>query len=381
LWEAKRARYGRTPVSTELLRRSPLFARHQALGARIIAFAGWEMPVQYQGIGVEHRAVRSAAGAFDVSHMGELFMTGPGAAAALDRLVTGQVGSLAIGRALYTLACNERGTILDDLIVYRVAEQRFLVVCNAGNRQKIRDHFERETRGACDFVDASDEYALIALQGPQAQNILQQLRAPDAVLALPRFALAECCLAGVPAIASRTGYTGEDGFELFCAASAAEALWDALFSAGETSGLMPIGLGARDTLRLEARLLLYGNDIDETTNPYEAGLGWTVQLSKRDFIGLQALTRIKQRGVDRKLIGFEMRGRGIARHGYPIVDGTRAPIGLVTSGAPSLTLGKNIGLGYAPASLAKPGSTLEIEIRGQPIEAAVVKTPFYKREA
>lgn len=366
-------------MSDELLRQSPLHARHRELGARMVPFAGWELPVQYQGITAEHKAVRSAAGLFDVSHMGELELQGAGAASALDRLVTRDVTGLQPGHACYTLACNERGTILDDLIVYRLAPQRFLVVCNASNRAKIREHFERQTRGACEFSDRSDDYALLALQGPQAARVVERAGAQRALAELPRFGVLETQLGGVSIIAARTGYTGEDGFELFCSTTDAGALWDLLMTAGRESNLSPIGLGARDTLRLEARLMLYGNDIDETTNPLEAGLGWTVKLDKVEFIGQAAIQRVKQRGVERKLVGFEMVGRGIARHGYPIVDATRVPIGTVTSGAPSLSLGKNIGLGYVPLALAKPGSALNIEIRGQLVEAVVVTTPFYKR--
>jgi aminomethyltransferase len=366
-------------LMTETLRRSPLFARHQARGARFVPFAGWDMPVQYTpGVTREHQAVRSAVGLFDVSHMGELFLDGPGAAAALDRLVTNDVGRLAPGQALYTVACNERGTILDDLICYRIAADRFLVVCNASNRDKISAHFARETAGRCAFQDRSDDYALIAVQGPKAPALLGALNADPALLALPRFGVAETRVAGVPLIAARTGYTGEDGYELFCAMSDAGTLWDALLAAGEPLGALPIGLGARDTLRLEARLMLYGNDIDESTNPYEAGIGWTVKLDKGEFLGRAALAQAKQSGVARKLIGLEMVGRGIARHDYPIVDAQGSPVGRVTSGAPSLSLGKNIGLGYVPIALTKPGTRLGIEIRGTVIEAVVVTTPFYK---
>jgi aminomethyltransferase len=372
------ARYGARNVP-EALRRSSLYARHQTLGARFVPFVGWEMPVQYSGVTREHHAVRTAAGLFDVSHMGELFLEGPGAAQALDRIVTNDVQRLMPGQALYTVACNEQGTILDDLIVYRVAEQRFLVVCNAGNRDKMAAHFARETANRCVFADRSDDYALLALQGPQAEGVFSLVDAPQALRALPRFGVLESCLAGVEVLAARTGYTGEDGFELFCAQERAGTLWDALLEAGAPLGIAPIGLGARDTLRLEARLLLYGNDIDETTNPLEAGVGWTVKLGKGDFLGRTALERIKQAGVQRKLVGFEMVGRGIGRHGYPIVDSAEQPIGHVTSGAPSLSLGKNIGLGYVPATMSRRGTALGIEIRGKVIEAVVVETPFYKR--
>jgi aminomethyltransferase len=361
-------------------RRTVLHDRHVALGARFVPFAGWEMPVQYAaGVTREHQSVRGAVGLFDVSHMGELFITGAGASGALDRLVTNDVGKLPVGRALYTPACNEGGTILDDLIVYRLGTDRLLVVCNASNRDKMAAHFARECEGRCTFADRSDEHALIAVQGPRAQALLERLEAPPELARLPRMGVAEGLLAGTPVIAARTGYTGEDGFELFCAPQQAGALWDALLERGQALQAAPIGLGARDTLRLEARLLLYGNDIDETTNPLEAGIAWTVKLDKGAFLGRHALLAVKERGLSRKLVGFEMVGRGIARHGYPIVDATEAPVGVVTSGAPSLSLGKNIGLGYVPIALSRPGSKVGIAIRGKTIDAVVVETPFYKR--
>jgi aminomethyltransferase len=275
------------------------------------------------------------------------------------------------------VACNEGGTILDDLIVYRLGEQRFMIVCNASNREKMRGHFARETSGRCEFSDRSDDYALLAVQGPHAVALLARLGTD--VSTLPRFGVRELRVAGTDAIMARTGYTGEDGVELFCAMADVGALWDALLEAGALFGACAIGLGARDTLRLEARLLLYGNDIDETTNPYEAGIGWTVKLDKGDFIGRTALERVKQNGVQNKLVGIEMVGRGIARHGYPIVDSHRQRVGRITSGAPSLSLGKNIALGYVPKALAKLGTPLSIEIRDKVVEAVVVDTPFYKR--
>jgi aminomethyltransferase len=323
--------------------------------------------------------VRGAVGLFDVSHMGELLLTGPGATAALDRIVTNDVATLPPARALYTPACNATGTILDDLIVYRLGTERLLVVCNASNRDKMAAHFARECEGRCTFADRSDDYALIAVQGPRAQALLTRLQAGPELTQLPRMGLHEGTLAGTAVLIARTGYTGEDGFELFCAPATAGALWDALMSAGEALEVAPIGLGARDTLRLEARLLLYGNDIDETTHPLEAGIGWTVKLDKGDFIGREALLAAKARGLSRKLVGLEMVGRGIARHGYPIVDAAQKAVGVVTSGAPSLSSGKNIGLGYVPIALAKTGTKLGVEIRGKVVDAVVVDTPFYKR--
>lgn len=346
----------------------------------MVPFAGWAMPVQFEGIIKEHHAVRQAAGIFDVCHMGELEVSGPGAAAALDRIVTNAVRELDVGRALYTVACNERGTILDDLIVYRRAAERFLVVCNASNRDKMVSHFREALRDEAALQDRSDETALVALQGPQAAAILRAAGAAREVTELSSFHLVDADVGGARATIARTGYTGEDGFELFTGVDDAAPLFRALLEAGEAHGLKPAGLGARDTLRLEARLSLYGNEIDESTHPYEAGLGWVVKLDKGDFIGRDALQQIKADGWERKLVGFEMTGRGIGRHGYPILDaaGTQE-IGVVTSGAPSPTLGKNIGLGYVPKTHADVGTALQIRIRSKLVEAQVVRLPFYKR--
>ncbi|AKF08007.1 glycine cleavage system aminomethyltransferase GcvT [Sandaracinus amylolyticus] len=369
------------------LRRTPLFDEHKALGARIVPFAGWSMPVQYAGLVKEHHAVRTAAGLFDVSHMGELLLEGPESEAVIDELVTADLTKLPDGKAVYCVACNEQGTILDDLIVYRRGREKFLVVCNASNRDKIAAHFAKHAQGRqTSFEDASDRFSLIALQGPKAIDVARAAGADDAITSLASFSLTDGKIAGVPVIAARTGYTAEDGFELFCANEHAATLWRALIEAGKPLGLEPAGLGARDTLRLEGRLSLYGNEIDETTNPLEAGLAWVVKLDKpRDFLGKAALQKIKAAGNDRRMVGFEMLGRGIARHGHAIVEwtGSETPgktIGLVTSGSPAPTLDKNIGLGYVPAALAEIGSRIGIEVRpGRSIEAVVVKTPFYKR--
>ncbi|MGB5221693.1 MAG: glycine cleavage system aminomethyltransferase GcvT [Polyangiales bacterium] len=360
------------------LRETPLADEHRALGARLVPFAGWRMPVQYEGIKKEHEAVRTRAGLFDVSHMGEIVVEGPGAVAAVDRLVTNDVGKLEVGRALYTVCCNESGFILDDLIVYRLEAEKILVVCNASNRDKIVSHFAKNLSLETPWNDVSDAWALLALQGPNAHAIMAELGAPEALLGLRTFGVARATVAGVDLWAARSGYTGEDGFELFCANEDAAALWRAILAAGEAHGIQAVGLGARDTLRLEARLMLYGNDIDEQTHPFEAGLGWVVKLEAGDFIGRDALRKIKAEGFDRKLVGFEMTGRGIARHGYPIVaDGER--VGEVTSGSPGPTVGRNIGLGYVPKALSEVGTALGIEIRGKQVGAVVVTTPFYKR--
>ncbi len=364
---------------TEVLKRTPLYEEHRALGARIVPFAGYEMPVQYEGVVKEHNAVRTRAGLFDVSHMGELRLRGPRALEVASSVVTNAVAELPVGRAKYTVAVNERGTILDDLIVYRVGEEEVLVVCNASNRTKMSPHFERASTGRCEFSDQSDDIALLALQGPAAVSIAKDAGASADMLALRPFSLCSLSLAGIEVTAARTGYTGEDGFELFCADSDASRLWSHLMTVGAAHGIAPAGLGARDTLRLEACLCLYGNDIDETTNPYEAGLGWVVKLD-HDFLGKEALSRVHGEGVKRKLVGFEMVGRGIARHGYPILGPSGARVGEVTSGSPGPTIGKNVGLGYVPTDLAALGTKLGIEIRGNVVEAITVKTPFYKRQ-
>jgi len=365
------------------LRKTPLHAEHVAAGGRMVPFAGWEMPVQYEGVKQEHHAVRQAAGLFDVSHMGEIRVRGDGATALIQRIITNDADKLVDGQAAYTCACNPQGTILDDLIVYRRGPAEWLVVCNASNRDKMVGHFIAQAEGRDDVqvTDVSDDYALIALQGPEALAIAEKSGDDGKALAeLRPFRLAETTLFGVDVIAARTGYTGEDGIEVFCAADDAVALWKAIMKAGDPHGLKPAGLAARDTLRLEARLSLYGNDIDETTNPYEAGLGWTVKLKAGDFIGRDALVKIKEAGLTRKLVGFEMVGRGIARHGYAILDeeGEQA-IGTVTSGSPAPTLNKNIGLGYVPVAKTDVGTKLVIDCRGRKTEAVVVATPFYKR--
>jgi aminomethyltransferase len=362
------------------LKRTPLYDEHKKLGARLVPFAGWEMPVQYAGIVEEHRAVRTAAGLFDVSHMGEIELRGEHAAAVVDYLITGDAAGLSEGRALYTCACNERGTMLDDLIVYRTAKDAFLIVCNASNRDKISAHFQKAAENHCEFEDRSDQIALIALQGPRAIDILGLAGKEAAACAdMKKNDFRDAVVANVRATVARTGYTGEDGVELFCAAADAAHLWRTLLELGRSAGIAPAGLGARDTLRLEARLALYGNDIDETTNPLEAGLGWIVKLGKPMFIGKEALAAVAARGPERKLVGFEMTGRGIARHGYPLQDTAGQAVGICTSGGPSPTLGKNIGLGYLPLALSAVGTPFKVDCRGKAVDAVVVKTPFYKR--
>jgi glycine cleavage system T protein (aminomethyltransferase) len=363
------------------LSRTPLYSEHVRLGAKLVPFAGWEMPIQYKGIAAEHTAVRQRVGLFDVSHMGELHVTGPGALAAVDALITNDLSKAENGQAVYTCCCNAGGTILDDLIVYRRAADDVLVVCNASNRPKISAHFAEALRGKAEFRDESDDTALIAVQGPRALELLGLAKASLDASKLRSFRFAPGQIAGVDVTIARTGYTGEDGVELFCPNAGAAKLFSVLLEAGASLGAEPIGLGARDTLRLEARLSLYGNEIDETTNPIEAGLGWVVKLDKPGgFLGHDPIARVKAAGPTRTIVGFEMVGRGIARHGYPLLSHSGEPIGVCTSGGPSPTLGKSIGLGYLPVGMSAIDTTFLVDCRGKSIEAKVVKPPFYKRK-
>jgi len=367
---------------TEELNRTPLYAEHQKLGARLVPFAGWELPVQYRGIAAEHQAVRSRVGLFDVSHMGELELSGDHALEVVNYRITNDLARAPDGGATYTCCCNESGTVLDDLIVYRHSKDRILIVCNASNRAKMAAHFADAARGHCTFRDLTDKTALLALQGPQAFVTLGKARenTDDLEHSLAPFRFKELEIGGIQALVARTGYTGEDGVELFCASGDAALLWQKLMAAGAEFGIEPVGLGARDTLRLEARLSLYGNEIDETINPIEAGLGWTVKFDKADFIGKQALLEVKGRALSRRLVGFEVIGRGIARHGYPLLSSEQEVVGVCTSGAPAPSLGKNIGLGFLPMQMTAVGNEFLVDCRGKLVLARVVPTPFYKRE-
>ena len=361
------------------LHHTPLEARHRGLGARLIDFAGWLMPVQYGGILEEHRAVRERAGLFDLSHMGELFVEGPDAGAALAHALVSDPPSLADGRAHYSMIVGPDGGIIDDLIVYRLAAERFLVVANASNAHVVSDALaERLTRFKAVLDDRSLITALVAIQGPRSVEIVRPLTDVD-LDGLRYYAIAEGSVAGIPALVARTGYTGEDGFEVFVETTRAEELWDALSAAGAEHGVAPIGLGARDTLRLEAGMPLYGNELDRTTNPYEANLGRVVKLGKTgDFVGRAALEKVAAAGVSRRLVGLVMRGRGIARHGYPILVGPRTT-GVVTSGTQSPSLGEAVAMGYVATADAEPGTMVDVEIRGQRVPAEVVALPFYRR--
>jgi aminomethyltransferase len=361
-----------------VLLKTPLNAAHRESGAKMVAFGGWDMPVEYAGLISEHMAVRTAAGLFDVSHMGELTVEGPGALAFLQSVTCNDVAKLADGQAQYSALPMDNGAPVDDVIVMRRAADRYLMVVNAGNVEKDFRWLKQGEAG-CEVANRSDDYALIALQGPRAQAILQPLTGID-LPAVRYYHFAEGAVAGAEAIVSRTGYTGEDGFEIFVAPKDAEAVWKTLLDKGKEAGLVPAGLGARDTLRLEARMCLYGNDIDETTSLVEAGLGWIVSLddAKGDYPGRRILAEQKKSGPPRKLVGFEMVGRGIARHGYGafIHDD---PAGHVTSGTYAPYLQKNIGLAYLPAASAAVGTEFQVDVRGRRVAARVVPTPFYKR--
>jgi aminomethyltransferase len=356
-------------------RRTPLYGRHVALGAKIVPFAGFDMPVQYPaGITAEHKAVRTACGVFDVSHMGEFLVRGPGAADFVNYVGTNDVTKLADGQAHYSTLCNERGTVEDDCLVYRYGADRLMLVVNASNADKDLAHVLRyKDRFDCTVEDVSDATGLLAVQGPQAEEVLRPLTAVD-LSAIKYYWFAEGEVAGVPCTISRTGYTGEDGFELYCPAERAGELWDALLATGR---ITPCGLGARDTLRLEMGMALYGNDIDDTTTPLEANLAWTVKLAKGDFVGREAIAAQKAAGVPRKLVGFTVAERAIPRHGHPVLVGGE-PAGQVTSGTMSPSLGVAVGMCYVPAASAAEGTAVEIDVRGRRVPATVAKPPFYK---
>jgi aminomethyltransferase len=361
------------------LHQSPLHDRHVALSAKMVEFGGWLMPLQYSGILEEHRAVRERAGLFDLSHMGELFVEGPDAGTALAAALVSNPPSLAEGRAQYSMITAPDGGIVDDLIVYRLGPERFLVVANAGNAHIVSDALaERLVGFKAVLDDRSLATALVAVQGPRSVDILQPLT--DVNLdTLRYYGIAEGTVAGIPALVARTGYTGEDGFEVFVDTASAGKLWDAMLKAGSDHGAGPIGLGARDTLRLEAGMPLYGNELDLETNPFEANLGRVVKLDKAgDFVGRAALEKVARDGVARRLVGLIVRGRGIARHGYPVFAGDRRT-GVVTSGTVSPTVGQAIAMAYVATADATPGTMLDVEIRGQRVPAEVVALPFYRR--
>lgn len=365
-------------MADDTLRRTPLHAEHEAAGARMVPFAGYEMPVQYPtGITAEHQAVRTAAGLFDVSHMGEFEVRGGRALDLVQRVTTNDASRLEPGQAQYSTLVDDEGRLLDDLIVYRYPD-RWMLVVNGANRaadwEWVSAH-AAELGDGVDLRDRSDEVALLALQGPRAQEVLRGLTGTD-LDAIGYYRFAEGEVDGVPATISRTGYTGEDGFELYLPADEAPRVWRRLLEAGRERGLTPAGLGCRDSLRLEMGYALYGSDLDRTRTPLEAGLGWVVKLDKGDFVGRDALRAEKEAGVRERLAGFRLRERGFPRHGYPVLHGGER-VGTVASGVVSPTLGEGIGTAYLPAELAKPGTEIAVEIRGRAVPAEVVRPPFY----
>jgi aminomethyltransferase len=365
---------------TGSLKKTPLNARHRAAGARMVEYGGWDMPVEYSGIVDEHLAVRARAGLFDVSHMGQIEIAGRDALAAVQHITTNDAARLAIGQAHYSALPTPEGTFVDDVLTYRLADDHYMLVVNAANIVKDFTWIAKQIAGIGDAaaVNTSSRYALIAVQGPLAREVLQPLTGINlGEIKYYWFTTGE--VAGVRVTVSRTGYTGEDGFEIFAPPASAERVWDAVMTAGRPAGLVPAGLGARDTLRLEAAMRLYGNDIDETTTVLEADLGWTIGWKKAEFIGADVLRRQKQEGVSRKIVGFEVLDRAIARHGYDVyVDGVKA--GTVTSGTQTPYLKKAIGMAYLPIDRCAPGTAFEIDVRGRRVRAEVVPLPFYKRK-
>lgn len=365
-------------------RQTPFFPHYAEEGAKIVDFHGWQLPVQFSGILAEHTAVRERAGLFDVSHMGEFWVTGPGALEAVNYLVTNDVSAIPDGKALYTPMCLPSGGIVDDAIVFRCSPHRIFIVVNAANAEKDYAWISQQLAGRADVANASDDFCQLALQGPLFKKILSAAGAVDH-LELKSFQFKEGLnVAGVPCLVSRTGYTGENGYEIYINVSkhgeaAASTVWKAIMDAGRPLGLQPIGLGARDTLRFEACLMLYGNEIDENTTPLEAGIGWTVKFDKEDFLGREALIRQNEQGLTKQLTGLQLSSGAPPRQGYPVFHGNRE-VGRVTSGTRAPTLKANLALAYLPPELSEPLTALEVERRGRRMPAEVVKTPFYRRK-
>ncbi len=360
-----------------LMKNTALTETHQALGAKIVPFAGYNMPVSYEGVNAEHETVRNAVGVFDVSHMGEFLITGPNALALIQKVCSNDAAKLTDGKAQYSCFPNYQGGIVDDLIVYRLEQEKWLLVVNASNIQKDWDWINKHNTMGAELRDLSEDYSLLAIQGPKAVQAMQSLSSVDlAGISFYNFAIGD--FAGIEhTIISATGYTGSGGFEIYCKNDQVKQIWDKVLEAGASYGIKPIGLAARDTLRLEMGYCLYGNDINDTTSPIEAGLGWITKFTK-DFINSEALLKQKEQGPERKLIAFELNQRGIPRQGYHIVDGQGKTVGEVTSGTMSPSLQKGIGMGYVPTIMATVGSQINIQIRKNAVPASVIKLPFYK---
>ena len=359
------------------LKKTPLNEIHRASKAKMVDFGGWDMPVQYTGIIDEHQTVRNAVGLFDVSHMGEIEVTGPQALDLVNYVATNNAAKLKTGQAHYSGLLYEHGGFVDDILVHKVADDHYFICVNASNQDKDYEHIAAHNKFDCKVENAGPRYAQIAIQGPKGPATLQKLTKTD-LAPIKYYHFTDGEVSGTPARIARTGYTGEDGFEIYIAPAESPRIWNELLEAGKEFGIKPIGLGARNTLRLECKMALYGHEIDASINPYEADLAWIVKLDKGDFVGRAVLEKVKAEGVKRKLVGFEMTGRGIGRDGYEIqVDGAQA--GWVTSGGPAPTVNKNIGLCYLPVTMAEPGRTIQVMIRNQPVDAVTVPTPFYKR--
>ncbi len=360
------------------MKKTALTETHRALGAKMVSYAGFEMPLSYKGVNQEHKAVRENVGIFDVSHMGEFLVTGTNALPLIQRIFSNDAAKLPVGSAQYGYMPNLEGGIVDDLIIYRIKDEQYLMVVNAANIEKDWKHLEQYNIDfGAELKDLSKDYSLLSVQGPKAVEVLQQLSSVN-LTAIEYYQFKVGDLAGVEyVILSATGYTGSGGFEIYCKNTEAQQIWNRLLEAGESFGIEPIGLAARNTLRLEMGYCLYGNEIDDTTSPYEAGLGWVTKYTK-DFVNSEALKKEKYREPEKKLIGFECSERGIPREGYDLVDGLGKKIGRVTSGTMSPSLDTGIGLGYLPAIFAKPGSLVHVQIRKKMIPATVVKLPFYK---
>jgi len=367
----------------KILRRTVLYDTHRQHGAKMVPFAGWEMPVQYAGILVEHNTVRSAAGLFDVSHMGEIWLEGERAKEALQALVTNDAAKLKVNQVMYSPMCNESGGTVDDLLIYKVSERRYLLVVNAGNREKdlawIKEHVNKIAGKTVDVIDRSNETAQLALQGPASCEILQKLTEIK-LENMQYYWFAEGKINGVEGIVSRTGYTGEDGFEIYVPGERVQKLWEALLEAGKDAGLKPAGLGARDVLRFEACLPLYGHELSEEITPLEAGLKAFVKLDKEDFIGKDALLEEYNLSSAKCLVGFEMLERGIPRSGYPIYNEDGEKQGFVSSGSFAPSLQKNLGLGFIGGAQVGLGTEITVGVRGKRLKARVIETPFYKRK-
>ncbi|MHA7057225.1 glycine cleavage system aminomethyltransferase GcvT [Aquimarina sp. M1] len=359
------------------MKNTALTETHTALGAKIVPFAGYNMPVSYEGVNIEHETVRNGVGVFDVSHMGEFLITGPHALDLIQKVTSNDASKLVDGKAQYSCLPNDKGGIVDDLIVYKIADEKYLLVVNASNIKKDWDWIKSHNIMNADMRDLSETYSLLAIQGPKAALAMQSLTSVD-LEAMKFYTFEIADFAGIEhVIISATGYTGSGGFEIYCKNSEVQQVWDKVMQAGAEFGIKPIGLAARDTLRLEMGYCLYGNDITDETSPIEAGLGWITKFTK-DFVNAEALAKEKEHGTERKLVGFELDERGIPRQGYDIVDGNGQKIGVVTSGTMSPSLGKGIGLGYVPKFLATSGSNINIQVRKKAIPATVVKLPFYK---